>query len=374
MKIGILTFQKTENYGALLQTYAMQKAVGMAGHEGAEIINFKPGWNADGARAVKWRLMGPREIARRIILGFYAKEKRTRRERIEQFRARYFNLTKPLYTAAALEKDAQTYDVYITGSDQVWNVENGISPVWLLDFVKTGRKIAYAPSFGSDFVDPRYYKVFEKYLPLFDALSCLEWQGVKIIQQMTGLSSEHVLDPTLLLPEEEWSKLSVAPAIKGAYLLVYSLAGSPEFVEIVSRVAKQTGLPIVVLCVYARTPVRGAMKVVRDAGPCEVLGLFQNAAMVCTDSFHGVTFSIVFRKNFISWSHPSRSSRTKSLLKIMGLERRQPARCEDLNGWGKQDYQIDYRPVESRLQEQIDSSLNYLKDALAKACGRINER
>lgn len=121
-----------------------------------------------------------------------------------------------------------------------------------------------------------------------------------------------------------------------------------------------------VICVYARNPFRGAMRVVRDAGPCEVLGLFQNAAMICTDSFHGVTLSLIFRKDFISWAHPARRSRTDSLLKIMGLERRQLSWQKDLCGWSRQDYQIDYRPVESRLQAQIDLSLNYLKNALTQ--------
>ena len=363
MKVGILTFHASHNYGAMLQAYALEAAVNVLGHEG-HIIDFCPAVVRYGNCQINWT-WSPRQFAKNMMFLLYATEWKRKYDRFEQFKDRFFDLTEHFESDADLARNPPGFDAYITGSDQVWNTERGLNPVWLLNFVKNGRKIAYAPSFGTDEVSPRYYQVFRKHLALFYALSCREWQGTELIRQMAGLSAEHVLDPTLLLSAEQWGEIGVEPAIKKPYLLVYCLEESPEFMKLVPLVAGRTGLQVVLMSMAAVNRFRCAKIVIRDAGPAEFLGFFRNAAMICTNSFHGTVFSINFRKNFVSVPHTTRNSRLHSLLKLVGLEHRQLASAEDLNKWSDHDYKINYKPVEVILQSRIDFSMKYLKNALA---------
>jgi hypothetical protein len=362
MSVGILTFHAAHNYGAMLQAYATKKAVERLRGEG-HIIDFCPAQVERGNRRIVWD-HHPRQWAKNAVYTLHLADWRRRYQRYEAFKNEHFNLTVRYWQADDLRKNPPDFDVYLAGSDQVWSTEHGINPIWLLDFVKVGRKIAYAPSFGTGSVNPECHDVFQKYLPLFNVLSCRESRGVELIQEMTGVQAEHVLDPTLLLSAEDWGQVSVVPAIKQPYLLVYCMEESPEFMKLVPRAAKRTGLPVVVISRSALNKFKCASRVVRDAGPAEFLGLFQHAALICTNSFHGMAFSINFRKDFISVPHTTRNSRLSGLLKLTGLERRQLTRADELDRWSDQDFHLDYEPVEAVLQQQIRHSLEFLKKAL----------
>lgn len=369
MNVGILTWHAAHNYGAMLQVFALTCRVNSWGHD-VSVIDYCPASVRRGNRQIKWS-WNPRTAAKNMMFLMRTPEWRKRYERFEQFKRRSLRLTEHYESSADLRRNPPAFDAYITGSDQVWNAEQGIDPVWLLDFVKAGRKVAYAPSFGAHTIDPRHHAVFQKYLPLFDALSCRERSGAELVRQMTGLNCEHVLDPTLLLSADEWGRVSVVSTIKQPYLLVYCLEESPEFMKLVPLVAGRTGLPVVVISGSAANRFK-CSKVIRDAGPAEFVGLFQNAAMVCTNSFHGASFAVNFRKDFFSVPHTTRNSRLESLLNLVGLERRQLTRAEELCEWSDQDFKIDYEPVEPRLRAQIDFSTHYLKKALAQT-GRAAE-
>lgn len=363
MKTGILTFHASHNYGAMLQAYALKVIIENLGHE-SHVIDYSPGSLRLRNQKIKWT-RSPRQWAKNVLFSLHKLEWETRYNRYEQFKNEYFDLTEHFENAEELEQHPPQFDVYITGSDQVWNAERGINPIWLLDFVKSGGKVAYAPSFGASMIDPLCFEVFKEYLPSFVALSCREKQGVELIKEMTGLDAEHVLDPTLLLSAEGWGKVSVAPDLKSPYLLVYCLEESSEFMKLVPRVAKRTGLPVVVIGGSAVNRFKCADRVVCDAGPAEFVGLFQNAAMICTNSFHGTAFSINFRKNFVSVPHTTRNSRLISLLELVGLESRQMTHAAELDSWSDNDFQIKYASAEVQLQRQVGASIDYLKRALA---------
>lgn len=362
MNIGILTFHASHNYGAMLQAYALKVIVEKLGHE-SHVIDYSPDSVRLRNQKIKWT-RSPRQWAKNVLFSLHKLEWETRYNRYEQFKNEYFDLTEHFENAEELEQHPPQFDVYITGSDQVWNAERGINPIWLLDFVESGRKVAYAPSFGTGSVDQKNYEEFRKNLPLFDSLSCREQQGVELIKEMTGLDAEHVLDPTLLLSAEEWGKVSVAPSLKSPYLLVYCLEESPEFMELVPRVANRTKLPVVIIGGSAVNRFRCADRLVRNAGPAEFIGLFKNAAMICTNSFHGTAFSINLRKNFVSVPHTTRNSRLISLLNLVGLESRQVTHATEVDSWSTDDFQIKYASAEARLRTQVYASLDYLKKAL----------
>lgn len=360
MKVGILTFCAVHNYGAILQAYALQEAVNMLGHKGY-IINLCPAKVRDQNRFAC--PCGPKRSVKVVARFLHAAEWNRQYERFEQFRNRFLNLTEHFENAIDLERKPPVFDAYIAGSDQVWNTEHGIEPVWLLNFVKEGKKIAYAPSFGTDSIKTCYHEVFQKYLPLFDALSGRERSGIEIIQQLTGLSAQHVLDPIFLPPEGMWEKISVESTIKGPYLLVYG-DRSPEFIKLVPRVAARTGLQVVIINRGIVNYFGCANRVIRDAGPAEFLGLFRNAAMVCTDRFHGLAFSIRFKRDFFCVPHKMRNARSIDLLRLLGLEYRQLTRSEELDKWGDRDLHIDYKTVGTLLEREKEDSMDYLKRAL----------
>jgi hypothetical protein len=288
-----------------------------------------------------------------------------RAKRYELFRAKRFNLTECYESEELLTRCPPRFDAYVVGSDQVWNCEQGINPVWLLNFVQSGRRTAYAPSFGTASVDESAREIFCRHLPKFDALSCREDSGVEMIRSMTGLQAEQVLDPTLLLPAEEWSTISKDPKIKHPYLLVYCLAESPEFMRVVAGLVEKTGLCPVFISKHDCGRFCGQKVIrVRDAGPAEFLGLFKNATLVCTNSFHGVAFSINFRKTFFSLRLESRNTRLESLLKLLGLEGRLLNCAADLDRFEAGRWDVDYGPVQDRLQKAADRSRDYLRNAL----------
>lgn len=365
MKVGILTFHAYHHYGAMLQAYAVQKAVLKLGHE-AQIIDLYTKEVRQWNRSIKWVWTLRRIVKNMLLLVRFGAADQCRAKRYELFREKYFRLTRGYKSESALRMAPPIFDAYVVGSDQVWNCERGIESVWLFDFVKTGRRISYAPSFGTDRVDSQYHDVFRRYLPTFDSLSCREGRGVEMIREMTGLVVEQVLDPTLLLSAEEWSSLSERPEIPEPYLLVYCLAESPEFMDLVVRMSQRTGLRPVFISKHDSGRLSGHRVIrVRNAGPSEFLGLFKNADMVCTNSFHGIAFSINFRKNFFALKLASRNVRIEGLLKLLGLENRQLNSAVDFERLTANDLTINYDRVKVKLQEAVDASVGYLKKALS---------
>lgn len=363
MNVGILTFHASHNYGAMLQTYALKKSVNGLGHD-ASVINFYS--QAVEGHNQKFKLNSNlRQLIKNGLFMLHAREWKRRYRRYEEFKESNFNLTQRFYSSQELRDNPPAFDAYITGSDQVWNAEQRFDPVWLLDFVREGRKIAYAPSFGASFVAEKSIPVFQRYLPAFDALSCRETQGVKMLKDMTGLQAEHVLDPTLLLTKSDWEKVGGDPYTQKPYLLVYCLEESPAFMQLVLLVAERTGLDVVVIGGSMVNRFRGVRRVVRDAGPAEYVGLFRNATMVCTNSFHGTAFSLLFEKPFFSVPHTTRNSRIASLLSIAGLGARQLSDPRTIQDWSEDDLSIDYSHVTPRIEDARQASLLYLAGALS---------
>jgi len=363
MKVGVFTFHASHNYGAMLQTYALKKSIEKLGHS-THVIDFFPRHVEQMNKKFK-RVINARQLVKNGLYLLQAREWIQRYKRYENFKNDYFNLTQRFFCARELEENLPKFDAYIAGSDQVWNAERGIDPVWLLDFVARGRKIAYAPSFGADHVVESAVPLFQKYLPTFAALSCRELQGVEMIRQMTGLEATHVLDPTLLLTKGKWDEVGVAPAFKHPYILVYCLEESPSFMELVPIVSKRTGLDVVVIGYGFINRFKGAKRVIRDAGPAEFVGLFSNADMVCTNSFHGTAFSIIFEKPFFSVPHTTRNSRIAGLLKVTGLECRQCQHPQEVLALSEDELGLDYSSVSPKLLESVQGSISFLKHALS---------
>ena len=328
MKIGILTQPLHNNYGGLLQCYAMRIILKRMGHASVilrRVNSYSLYFRIKRFlyRSLKIKSNGfPYDFAQKISIHTNA------------FVEKYiFTLSPLLNSTDKLAKESNECEAFLVGSDQVWRPE--FSPCignYFLDFTR-GRKVhrvAYAASFGVDeweFTD----KQTEFCAPLarmFDAVSVREDSAVYLCRKYFGVEAVHVLDPTLLLEREDYEALVVAEREEQSEggLFCYVLDESAEKQSLVKRIAEQTGL-IPFNCMPLLKPdgteCSGQISDYIYPAPTRWLRSFMDAEMVFTDSFHGCVFSIIFNKPFWVIGNKERGmGRFTSLLSMFGLENR----------------------------------------------------
>ena len=372
--VGTLTFHHVGNYGAILQAYALQQTLVDMGHD-VEVIDYQPNW-ANGSEGSLFRRMG-RPVIRgaRKILGVTGEE---RQRRTEQFRHENLRLSSTRYLdRVTLHREPPVYDAYITGSDQVWNpkIQRNDSS-YFLTFAPPGKKrISYAASFGISSLPDRFVSEYRDWLGQLHCVSTREFEGKRIIEQISGRDAQVTLDPTLLLDGEQWSQIAAPYVHKRPYILYYCIWGDRLMTSSSIRIARQvstlTGWDII--SVGGRPEMKLVLwrNCVPNAGPSEFVGLFQNASFVVTDSFHGTAFAINYERPFAVIANLSlppeqaRSSRITTLLKMLGIENRLvPAGVQSV---GRELIELDYRKGQSLLQGERQRSIRFLRDALEGA-------
>lgn len=373
MKTGLVTFYHIHHYGALLQAAATERAVERLGGE-CEIVDYFVNQNNDLFR----RPTGLGSAAADAHTALHYQALKTRYQRFEAFARRNLRISGHRFESLEELRAAELpYDVILAGSDQIWNPkifpDGHFDPVFFGAFSQR-RKIAYAPSFGVPRIPEGMEDELRGYLAAFSHLSVRERQGQKIVEDIAGKTVPVVLDPTLLLTRDQWAAMANTPSgypsggdlnTPRGYILCYCISRPDALAPYIQSLADRTGLPVVQLC-GVRQKVHPRARCVLDAGPAEFLGLFQNAAYVCTNSFHGTVFSVQFQKPFFTAVAPGElaepeSSRTFSLLSTLGL-------TERIIGKGDTaglDAGIDWAAVEARLDAARQSSLDYLRAALA---------
>ncbi len=362
MKTGLVTFFHIHHYGAVLQACATQQAVEQLGSE-CEIFNYYVNQNNDLFR--KPTGLGSAVADAHTALHYRAMKERY--DRFEDFAASHLRISQRRYASFEELKGAPPCDVYLSGSDQIWNPkifpDGHFDPAFFSRFT-TGRKIAYAPSFGIPHIPDGMEEELKNYLGGFSHLSAREARGQAIIQEISGREAPVVLDPTLLLRQEDWGKFAAEPEQSGGYILCYCISKPGALEPYIRRLQEETGLPVVQLC-GIRQKVHPKADCVFSAGPAEFLGLFRRAAYVCTNSFHGTVFSLQFQKPFFAAASPAEmaapeQSRIYSLLNRLGLANRIIGKGDAAGLLDK----IDWPAVTERLERERRKSLDYLRAAL----------
>ena len=367
MRTGLITFHFAHHYGAQLQALATMKAIQGLGHD-CQIIDYRlPHTTRTNQLFKKSRAV--RDMASDAHTALHYSAFQRRFQRFEAFVAEEMSLSPQRYTAFAQLREAPpAYDVYVAGSDQIWNPyifqNKQFDPAFLLDFVREGRRISYAPSLGVPQLPEDKAAELKRFLEPFSALSVREKRGQVLVREAAGRQARVVLDPTLLLNGEDWGKLARPPRHQGPYILCYFVSDPGEAAPYAQALSKRTGWPIVQLA-GARRKIDGAKEIVFDAGPREFLGLFQHAAAVVTNSFHGAAFSLQFKKDFFTSMSPKERreptfSRIYSLLSRLGCA----DRIIGLDTTAPIDAKMDYDQVYKRLNAARADSLAYLKAAV----------
>lgn len=374
MRIALLTLHTPLNFGSALQAFALCSVLSDRGHEVELVDYWRPGDR--GSQLFLARLGdgdGPfptrtKEAVGRTIEGIVA------RRRFWPFlRARTLLSTRRYRSYEVLAGAPPDADVYMTGSDQVWNsvYNGGVDRALYLDFgADTVLRVAYAASFGLDSIPSSQHDEMKHLLRRFDAISTRERQGVEILSEL-GFSADSVLDPTLLIDQAGWRFVAGDPEAQEEYVLCYCV--EEKYMQDTARIAKEVALRMGGCRVYnvtfggPRRRMRGVDRNLYFSSPKEFLKLFAGAAFVVTGSFHGTAFSLNFNKPFLSLCPPLYGSRVRELLELVGLSDRLIAAD------GVADMaQIDYSAVNVRLQELRASSLEFLDAALGggRAVGR----
>lgn len=369
MNVGITTTSNVSNYGAMLQTYALNRVVREMGHD-CRTIDYvgEPMVGRGLSFCYRWPL-----VRLQLIMAARWAENRRWRRRFLEFKRRHIPLTRPYASIDELRADPPRLDACLTGSDQVWHpllLERTIGRFYHLDFADPARTrlIAYAPSFGvSQFPENRAGEL-RAYLQRYHALSAREVEGCRIVAGMTGRDVAHVLDPTLLLAPEQYDAVATPPRIQGPYILVYPM--DPGVVDACSRlvaeVQRQFRLPLVYVFQsyfdHTWLDLPGRMEL--SAGPAEFLGLVRNAAFVCTNSFHATALSVLFNRRFLTVPHSKYNSRILGLLSTLGLDERQLAEVDATTVARALAQPVDWDAVAVRLQARVRQSRRYLEDAL----------
>lgn len=373
LKVGLLTFYHIHHYGTLLQAAAMAQAVQAQG-AGCEIVGYYVNQDNPLFRSPA----RPAGAAANLHTALHYRRLWKRQKRFEDFAKSFLPVGACRYESfEALQAARLPYELLLCGSDQIWNPAmfpgGRFDPAFFGAFSGL-RKAAYAPSFGISPIPGEMEASLREYLAPFSHLSAREPQGRELIRRLTGREAPVVLDPILLTEAERWSAIAAGPKQGlGTYILCYCVSAPGTLTPYIESLAAETGLPVVQLC-GRRLPVHPSARLVLDAGPAEFLGWFQNAACVCTNSFYGAAFSVLFHRPFFAGLTPAglaepERSQTYGLLSRLGLTERLTGRG---NSAGPAD-PIHWEMVQERLEEARRTSLDYLRAALEDSPCRSGE-
>lgn len=303
MKISIITCQNTDNHGARLQAYALMKHLRDQGNE-VEIIDYRPPYMDPTYRVFYWPGYSIKKWGRFI---YYLPNRiwmKRRHSHFVSFANHFLPLTERVYHNI---DDLRSYppeaDLYIAGSDQIWNTsfKNGTDPAYYLDFGASSiRRESYAASFATETILPSAIPFVKENLKRFDKITVREQSGLRILEEL-GFQGEQKDDPVFLLSKDEWSAICDDTGCDKRFVLVYDFFSDARIKNKATEVARRMKLPIFAVCPRYQWY---ADKNFMTAGPCTFLSLIKNAACLITNSFHGIAFSMIFDTPFVFIERP----------------------------------------------------------------------
>ncbi len=331
MNIKTITCHHVYNYGATLQAYALQNYLETLGHN-VNIIDYRLPIH------IRYELFTPNPTRRyyKIIqyfpfLNYIITPIKNRsmlktwgrKKAFDLFDKKYLHIDTPIYCSyEEIKNNPPKADVYIAGSDQIWNPKmlNGKDYGYYLDFgdEKTNR-ISFSASFGVKEISNEQAAFVKKMLNKFQNISVREDSGLNILSKI-GIKAQRTVDPVFLLNESEWVNNLNLKSQKGDYILVYDFTHDDTNIEKFARELSNTKhLKILAVNDYENTPYADIQ--INNAGPIEFLQYLMNAKYVVANSFHATAFSIIFHKNFVTFPLISQSNpyRMIDLLKKVGL-------------------------------------------------------
>ncbi len=371
MKIGLITYHSAYNFGSVLQAYATAEAISSLGHD-VDIINYRMR-SQKNYYSLFPKGLGIKRFINHCLALHSINKRKERQEKYERTISELFDLTEEFSEPDEADRFKDTYDVYISGSDQIWNKMSRelmnvdwrkyMSP-YLLEFTDK-KKISYA----SSIVNMSDEDLFEIKDPLFrfDAISAREGSAADRISKLLDRQVEQVIDPTLLLYKDDWNRLLEGwtnKYIKGKYIFYYSLKGlwalNRDLVELL-KLKEKTGLPVVTVTPVSVSLIHKGIISAVDADPVDFLGLIKNAGLIITDSYHGTLFSLNYNKNFYSIQPYKNSNiRVEEIAELLGFSDR------IIYDWSDVDVNklCNYDKIDQNRRNRVKESIGYIDKSI----------
>lgn len=365
-KVSFITIFDNPNFGTYLQALALGLMIEKVGAK-AEVVHYeRPIWHVFPKWLMKFHFLEPLYLLKAYLRKY---KSAIQQNECRKFVSRHISVTRTYYSYEELVKNPPKADIYMTGSDQVWNTahNHGVDKSFYLGYAPKGvPRYAYAASIGMSNIPAEYVEETKELLSKYSRISVRERSNIDLLASI-GIESEQVLDPTLLLNCEEWRKYARPMVFDEPYLLVYSVESQQRDVivgEIAQKIAKAKGLKIYEVNYFGENKViPGCDRHFFYATPDLFLSLVSNASYVVVSSFHGTAFSINFNKEFLSVAPDRFSSRLDGILNMTGLESRKVSCVEDVSEH-LLNSPIDYSSVNIRLEAEREKSMKFLKQQL----------
>ena len=383
-KVGIITIVNVNNYGAELQAFATFRKLQLMGYN-AEIINYLyyKDWRyidskmsrSFNSMSIKGKIIyfAKYRVASFVlnkILPLICKDVKQRIANFNSFHQHNTRFSKLYKSMKDLYTDTPRYDVYMVGSDQVWNpnASSSIEPYFLTFAPHSALTVSYASSFGVSKIENNSIANRIKLgLSSIKTISVRESSGVNLVKELTGRTAQLVCDPTLLLNKSEWTMfMKPVSNMPQRYVLIYQLSESDAIVKLATRIGKQEQIPVYRICkrAFKVKKDKGVVNIL-NAGPSEFLSLITNASFIITNSFHGTAFSINFDVPFytVVSAKKKNNNRMESLLDYVGLGKRIVKDDVDITNLPIVGY--DVNATQLKLKSFRLESEKFLEDALA---------
>lgn len=353
MDIKIITCHYAYNYGAVLQTYALCKFLAVQGND-AKVINYRP-WYYKGSTKTKNKLkLALRKVIR--IPDNYKSEKV-----FYGFLKEYVPMTVEYKTYEEIEKSESEADLFIAGSDQIWNfnLPNGKDDVFYLDFVQKGIKASYAASLGMDSLKDEQLNFLKKKLAQFDYVSLREKSAKEILETADLQGIQVVSDPVYLLEQNEWRSLSKRPHSlpNGKYILIYAFNRQKKIFEFGKELARKYGYKVLSVNTFWEDVLNKTDHYYWNCKPEEFIYLISHAECVVTNSFHGLSFSMIFNRPVILFEKDDKgNSRMNDLIDVLGAH-------EVKDRMVKEQViipQINFNDINRNIKNYRERSIRYL--------------
>lgn len=352
MKIGLLTFQRTTNFGSVLQTYGLYKKIEQMGFD-IQVIDYRnPMIEKAEKLQVESSIRNLKSLVKNILFQPIINKKAYN---LQCFSKNHMDYSIPFFPETIIKAET-SYDILLVGSDIVWgrDITNDDYNYFLEFAHDKKKKYAFAASVGNCIIRNDETRL-KNCLVQFQRIAVREQEAVNWVREIAGKDANWVCDPTMLITKDEWEKLIPPTKYRGEYVLVYFDNDTHECFQSAVRYA----------CKYKKRvyfiryglPIAGA-KNVKPTSVNEFLGLICGADAVFTASYHGLLFSLYFHKKVVYYTR-AHSSRMSSLAERLEINKS----CGD-GTITDHIPNIDYDKVDKKIEEFRCYSLNVLEEML----------
>ena len=364
--IFLITWYYSKNFGTVLQAYALMRRLESLGYNIRILDEFKAERSLKNMLKIFLGKIGLWSLIKNFV---HIKDKRLQSFFKEEIKIKY------VFTAGDLKKIKNETDVFISGSDQIWNpYYEKFSTFFMLDFAEGRKKIAYASSIGTDNFDKVDKERIKRLLKDYTHIGLREDSAVNFINSFLERKDVvQVLDPTFLLNKEEWMEIASSAdygeqRLPEKYMLCYLIGNNKSYGVQIENIAEVYGIKniVVIPSIESSNAILYQDAIVfKDMGPREFVGLIAFSTLVCTDSFHATALSINMSKDFVEFkrfaddSKTSQNSRIYSLLSHYRLEHKMYN--ERLNKWAEM---YDELSVQDILEKDRRKSVSFLINAI----------